>query len=329
MSRLMLLCLAGGLALTIVLVVATGWADILAAVRSVGWWLLAITGVRLVELALAGIAWGCLLGNDVLRRPWLYVGVRLVRESINALLPVLQVGGDLVGGRLLTFRGVPAGPAAASVLVDILIQASTQFAFTAVGLVALVLTVGGGPVARWAGVGLLVFAPALLGFFLAQRYGLLRLVEGWLIRAGQRWPQASLGPGIRLHEAVQRVYRRPGRLLVSALVHLTGWFVCVAEVWIALAAMGHEPSLASALVIESLGQAVRGAAFAIPGALGVQEGGYVLVGALFGVPPSTAVALSLVKRVPDLATGIPGLLAWQVLETRRSLGGVSRRPGRA
>ena len=102
MSRLMLLCLAAGLALTIVLVVATGWADILAAVRSVGWWLLAITGVRLVELALAGIAWGCLLGNDVLRRPWLYVGVRLVRESINALLPVLQVGGDLVGGRLLT-----------------------------------------------------------------------------------------------------------------------------------------------------------------------------------------------------------------------------------
>jgi hypothetical protein len=53
------------------------------------------------------------------------------------------------------------------------------------------------------------------------------------------------------------------------------------------------------------------------------------VGALFGVPPGAALALSLVKRVPDLAIGIPGLLAWQALEMRRGWDGISGRPGRA
>ena len=37
-------------------------------------------------------------------------------------------------------------------------------------------------------------------------------------------------------------------------------------------------------MLESLGQAIRGAAFAIPGALGVQEGGYLLLAPLVGLP---------------------------------------------
>src|SRR4051812_2517579 len=115
----MLLSLAAGTALAAVLVVATGWADVARAVALVGWALAAVVAVRLIEQALAALAWACLLGPSEVRRPGLYVGVRLVRESINALLPVLQVGGDLAGARLLVTRGgVPAGPATASVLVD-------------------------------------------------------------------------------------------------------------------------------------------------------------------------------------------------------------------
>lgn len=37
--------------------------------------------------------------------------------------------------------------------------------------------------------------------------------------------------------------------------------------------------------------AVRSAGFAVPGALGVQEGGFILVGGLFGVGPDLALAL--------------------------------------
>jgi hypothetical protein len=36
--------------------------------------------------------------------------------------------------------------------------------------------------------------------------------------------------------------------------------------------------------------------------------------AIFGVPPEAALALSLVKRLPDLVLGVPGLVAWQAME---------------
>jgi uncharacterized membrane protein YbhN (UPF0104 family) len=81
--------------------------------------------------------------------------------------------------------------------------------------------------------------------------------------------------------------------------------------------MGHPVSIGEALVIESLLHAVRGAAFAIPGALGAQEGALVLLCAAFGIPPEQAIALSLVKRAADLVLGMPGLLGWQMLEWGR------------
>jgi uncharacterized membrane protein YbhN (UPF0104 family) len=63
-------------------------------------------------------------------------------------------------------------------------------------------------------------------------------------------------------------------------------------------------------------QAIRGAAFAIPSALGAQEGGLVALCAIFGVPAEAAIAMSLIKRVPDLVFGVPALLGWQILEGR-------------
>ena len=51
--------------------------------------------------------------------------------------------------------------------------------------------------------------------------------------------------------------------------------------------------------------AARGAAFAIPGAFGVQEGGLILLCAIFGIPSEAALGLSLVKRIPDLVLGVP------------------------
>jgi uncharacterized membrane protein YbhN (UPF0104 family) len=91
----------------------------------------------------------------------------------------------------------------------------------------------------------------------------------------------------------------------------------VLEVWIALAFMGHPIGIADALVIESLLHAIRGVAFAIPGALGAQEAGLVLLCGLFGIAPEQAIALSLVKRAADLVLGVPSLLGWQALEWRR------------
>ena len=54
---------------------------------------------------------------------------------------------------------------------------------------------------------------------------------------------------------------------------------------------------------------VRNAAFAVPGQLGVQEGGYLVIGNLLGIPGDTAFAISLIARFRDLAIGIPFLKA--------------------
>jgi uncharacterized membrane protein YbhN (UPF0104 family) len=80
------------------------------------------------------------------------------------------------------------------------------------------------------------------------------------------------------------------------------------EVWLILRLLGSAVSWSDALMLESLGQAIRGAAFAIPGALGVQEGGYLLLAPLVGLRPDVALALSLAKRARELLLGIPGLL---------------------
>jgi hypothetical protein len=63
--------------------------------------------------------------------------------------------------------------------------------------------------------------------------------------------------------------------------------------------------------------AVRSIAFAVPNAVGVQEGAYILLGASFGLTPETALALSLLKRARDLTIGVPALVAWQLLESGR------------
>ena len=52
-------------------------------------------------------------------------------------------------------------------------------------------------------------------------------------------------------------------------------------------------------------------------ALGVQEGGFILVCGLFGISPQTAIELSLLKRIREVALGIPALIALHAIETRR------------
>jgi uncharacterized membrane protein YbhN (UPF0104 family) len=81
--------------------------------------------------------------------------------------------------------------------------------------------------------------------------------------------------------------------------------------------MGHPITVGEALVIESLVHIVRVAAFVLPSALGAQEAGLIVLCGVFGIPPDEAFALSLIKRGADLVVGVPGLVALQVLESKR------------
>ena len=107
--------------------------------------------------------------------------------------------------------------------------------------------------------------------------------------------------------------------LTSSLLRIVGWVIGTGEVWMATRVLGHPLNLIDSFILESLSSGVRGAAFMVPGALGAQESGMVLFGALLGLPADLALAVSLTKRVRELALGLPGLAAWQWVEGRRLL----------
>ena len=311
-----------GLAAASALVGFYGWQPILQAVEAIGWGLLPVSLVRMGEAAGAGVCWWLLLDRQNARTLRATLLLRWVRESVNVLLPVAQVGGEVVGARLLTFRGVPKSLAAASVLVDLLAQTATQFVFTLIGVALLAGQEGGGPIVRWVALGLALLGPALGAFFAAQRFGGAKLLDKALrhFTGDPRW--AAVGGGLEaLNDRLLRIYRRRWRLSAVFALHFAIWFFGVLEVWIALRFMGHPAHYSTALVIESLGQAVRGAAFVVPGGIGVQEAGFVALCAVFGIPAPAAIALSLAKRFPEVVLGLPGLLVWQGLESRHILVG--------
>jgi uncharacterized membrane protein YbhN (UPF0104 family) len=92
------------------------------------------------------------------------------------------------------------------------------------------------------------------------------------------------------------------------LLSFVGWVIGTAEVYLILQLLQYPVSWSDALLLESLGQAIRAAGFAIPGSLGIQEGGFLLLAPLAGLRPETALALSLAKRAREVILGVPGLL---------------------
>lgn len=309
----------GGIAALVALTLWSGVESVGHAISSVGWGILLVVLVRAVTVSVAGAGWWLVFPSKVRPRFATCQGLRFIREAVNVLLPVAQIGGDVIGAGLLTVYAVPGALAAASVIVDVLIQAAAQFLFALIGLLTLVALEADQALAQTAAIGLSVAAVMLAGFYLAQRSGGQRVLR-WIVSrlAGDReW--RVLGTIDAVYHNLGTIYAARWSFIASSAVHVAGWIVGAAEVWIVFAFMGHPVSIAEALVIESLMHAVRGAAFAVPGALGAQEGALVLLCAAFAIPPQEAIALSLVKRAADLAVGLPGLFGWQMLEWGRLL----------
>ena len=153
-----------------------------------------------------------------------------------------------------------------------------------------------------------------MGFVGGQWFGLASLFERGLVRLAATFGWTGMQDIAGLHQKIHALYRAPGPLALALLHQSISWLLGTFEVWLALHFLGHDISLPTALVIESLGQAVKAAGFVVPGALGVVEGGYVVVGGLFGLSPAVCIALSLMKRLREIGLGLPALVAWQWLE---------------
>jgi len=318
--------LAVGVALFAAVIAWQGVADVAAALRRAGWGMIAIALLHLPPLWADAMGWRRLVPPERPRRRTM-IRSRWIGEAINDLLPVLQMGGNVVRAWLLVDRGVRVGAAGASVVVDVTLIVFTQILFTFFGLSLLLPSLGHGSPLLVVIVGAGIMALLLAGFYTAQRrgfFGLLVRVSRRIL-GGSEWTAVSDGAAT-IDAEVLRLYGERRALLAAGCWHMLAWLVGVAEVWVALYLLGQPVHVRTAVLFESLGQAIRTGAFAVPGALGIQEGGYVLVGSALGIEPGVALGLSLVRRVRELLLGVPGLISWQASTIRRAL---RRRPDEA
>jgi putative membrane protein len=310
-----------GAALFTGLLIREGIAQVGSAIATAGWALLAVIAYHfLVPVFLDSLAWWVLFPRA--ERPsfrrvyWM----RWIGESVSTLVPSAAVGGDIVRARLAAISGKPIAIAAGTVLVDLTLGVFTQAAFTLLGVVLLVNATGQKNLVGPTIIGTIIGVAAVAGFYFVQRLGMFRFLARMIAKLANspEW-QSLVHSGAALDETVRSLYARR-----RAVIACCGWTILSlilnsGEIFIALWALNLHATVVNAIILQSMALTIRSVAFPVPGGIGVQESGYVLVGNLLGIPGETAFALSLIARVRELGFGIPGLIAWQLIEGRRLL----------
>jgi putative membrane protein len=308
--------LAGIVGLTLIgaLVAHFGVSAVTRSLVAFGWTgFVTICFIHLALIGVMGIAWGVLLPGTC---PWIPIWGRLVRDSGSEVLPLSQIGGYVMGARAVALAGVSGTAATASTIVDVTLELFAQLAYTALSLFWLLYLSPDAAMVTPVAIGLTVAGALALAFLGVQRRG-FDLFDRFARVLGRGWAYRTAAGAATLHVTMSDIYRSQARVWVSFILHLACWIASTFEAWIALRLTASPLSFSAVLVIESLLYAARSVAFAVPNAVGVQEGAYILLGAGFGLTPEMALALSLLKRARDLTIGVPTLAAWQLLESGR------------
>lgn len=266
-----------------------------------------------VSMSVCGLAWWTTAGRPQTPSAKEFILARWIRDGVGQLLPFIPLGGEVTGARILSGAGLGGIVAAAVTVVDITAELMTQAIFSMIG--ALIwLQQGGGTPFAWIAVALIL--PMAAALFLAQKLGLVRLLERLADRVmPDSWRNDSSSASI--HDSIHSLYGERQRFYRASSIHLVAWVISISEAFLVLKQLNAPITLAQSLALESIIYAVRSAVFMVPGALGIQEGGYVLVGAALGIPGEAALALALVKRARELSLGLTALGVWQWMGSRR------------
>lgn len=312
-----LLALVLGLVAAVTLFATSDIGQVARALETAGFGILLVIAAHVPSVFATTVGWRSVIDAPATPRFGRLLKLRWIKESVNSLLPVAQVGGDLVRARLLIRSGVSLRTAAASCTVDVAAGTVSLFAYLLIGLVFFLISPHQRAFAEVAVRSIAVAGVIALVLAAAPRLGLFRLIETLITRFGEERAWTGLGDLTGLHEAVVALYRQPRRLWSCGGWHLASWMLGTIETYAGLWVLGLHPTWAEAFIIDSLGQGIRAAGFAVPGALGVQEGGYILVGALFGIPAEQMLAFSTIRRIREVALGVPGLFAWHRKEAKK------------
>jgi putative membrane protein len=323
------LAFAAGLAASVGLVLHFGLHPVAQALSTIG-----IGGILLVILAhlptlgVLAFGWWAVADEAAGARPARFVWGRVMRDAGGDLLPFTPLGGYLLGVRAVVLTGLSGVEAAVSSLLDLFVEQVAKAGYAIASVLLLVWlaprSVLSGP--AFALLALSIGLPAVV--FVRWNWVRERIVK-MAARLEKFWPGLGASDRRTAEAALSAALAQRRRIGLALSFHLLGWCLGAAEVWLALHLLGAPVSYLEAVAIDGVFAAIRGFAFAVPAAIGVQEGAYVALGGLFGVEAPTALALSLVRRTRDLVVGGPALLTWQVLERRRRSSRTSRDDARA
>jgi putative membrane protein len=309
--------LAVGLAIAVALVAWQGAATVLHLLASTDWKLVLVAVFAVPQLLLSTASWRLLFPPEGAPRFALALLALWIGYSINLMLPVASIGGDVVRARLVASWSGRPRDAVASVVVDKTVLVATLPVLGVIGTAALLRVVpDAGSLPTAIGIVILL-AIALVVLVLVQRAGVFEFLALRAVRlAGRAGWEDLVAHASDLDAAIRALYARPARVAASCGLRVLARLSLSGEVWLAARLLGHPITIADAILFKSFTIVARAAAFPVPAGLGVQEGTFVALGALIGLPPDVALATSLATRVREIVSSVPGLLAWQTVEGR-------------
>ena len=321
------IALIAGLGVMILLIAHEGAVGIIKLLSNAGWLLLLLLPLHVLPLLLDAAGWRAIILTRCKLLTLFLIAV--VRQAVNGLLPVANIGGELVGIRLLARTGVEGTLAAASVIVEVLLTIVGQYLFVALGVVFLLQVTQAMRLTNELLLGLVASAPVIALLIVLLRHGsVFERLQHMAARFGPNLRESGVTRGADVDAAIGTLFRAPARLARAFSWQFAGLLAECLETWAALWFLGVSVGFSKALILESLTQAARQFLFIVPAGLGVQEVGLVAVGHLLGIGSDVALALSLAKRMTRIVFGVPALLTWQWAETQDGLKRFRRRgPG--
>lgn len=272
---------------------------------------------QLVIVLGLGLCWRMLLRSRHRGSFWLCVWGRLVRDATGEFLPFSQVGGFVLGARVISLGGVAMSDAVASTLGDITTEFLAQLTFVGIGLVVFARKAPGSELVVPVAIGLCVALASSVGLILAQRGTGTKLFRGLALKIAGTVGEGAAANFDRLQAALDTMYGERDRLALCALFHLFCWFGTATASFVGFHALGVPLTWLDAMCIEAILHAIMALAFFIPGRAGVQEAAYTVLGGIFGIPPEISLSLSLLRRARDFVIAVPVLLVWQGIEARK------------
>ena len=313
--------LLAGLIAAVYLVWSIGFDAVATSVARAGLGGLALLCLYTLAVFLSlGLAWYFLLPPAERRPVGEFYMARLVRDSIAEISPFSPVGGMVAAARLMILKGMQAPFAAASVAADATTEAMAQVVFLAFGLglgfAQFRHLQGSRPVSEAMLAVLLLAVPGIALLIVLQKKG-----ASFAERIAARFfPKVK--EGVSFRAAIEELYDSRARLAASSAFHLLAWIGGGLGTYISLRLVGGHIPVLNAVALEALLCTLRSIAAPVPAAIGVQEWGYALLAPLFGLPAEMGVAVSLLKRAREIVLGVPALVYWQSIESRRAFGNV-------